>query len=169
MAGPLKDEVQTRFPWLQEDLGFRITRYDYSPRAFGNSTVELQSGSLRIRFTRERGISVQVASLAEPEQWMELGFLWYSLTGTQPEPELDGWGWFLRDHLPQLVDALGPGYPQTKQAFAQAEQKSREILAHQIEQIKRSRQMTWTGPFRWSIAGALILTAAALLLWSLSR
>lgn len=168
MAGPLKDEIQTRFPWLQEDLGFRITRYDYSPRAFGNSTVELQSESLRIRFMRERGISVQVASLAEPDRWMELGFLWYSLSGNRPEPELDGWAWFSRDHLPQLVDALGPGYPQTNQAYRQAEERSHEILAADRAD-QRSRRRPWEGPFRWSIAGALILTAAALLLWSLSR
>src|SRR5580704_17838416 len=125
MPGPLKDEVQTRFPWLQEDLGFRVTRYDYSARAFGNSTVELQSESLRIRFMRERGISVQVASLAEPEQWMELGFLWYSLTDNRPEPELDGWAGFVQEHLAELVDALGPGYPQTRQAYQKAEERSR--------------------------------------------
>src|SRR6266403_166307 len=107
MRGALREELIARFPWLF-DLGFRITEHDYSYNHMGSSFAELESDSLRVRFINDRGsIGVKVASLSEPERWMELGFLWLSLTGDRPSPELDGWAWFLRDHLPQLADALG--------------------------------------------------------------
>ena len=118
---------------------------------------------------RERGISVQVASLAEPDRWMELGFLWYSLSGNRPEPELDGWAWFSRDHLPaSLWTHSDPDIPKPIKRTGRRKRQADEILAADRAD-QRSRRRPWEGRSRWSIAGALILTAAALLLWSLSR
>lgn len=93
MAEPLKDALENRVPWLFQELGFRVTDHDYSYRQMGSSIAELQSDSLRIRFIRDRSvIQVELASHSEPERWLELGFLWYALTGHRPEPELEGWG-----------------------------------------------------------------------------
>ena len=76
MSGPLNDELPKRLPWLFEELGFRTTFHDYSYKAMGSSAVELESASLRVRFTNDRGrVALEVASLAEHDRWMELGYL----------------------------------------------------------------------------------------------
>jgi hypothetical protein len=116
MRGALKEELTSRFPWLFDDLGFRISEHDYSYKAMGSSFAVLESGSLRVKFVNERGvIGVEVASLLEPERWMELGFLWLSLTGERPSPELEGWVWFRRDHLSEIAEALGPTFRRQRQ------------------------------------------------------
>ncbi len=108
MPGPLKTELEARIPWLFQSLDFHVTCQDYSPKHLGDSVAELQSGKLRLRFTRDRGtIQLEVASLSEPNRWMELGFLWYTITGYRPEPQLEGCAWFFREHLSELTDALG--------------------------------------------------------------
>jgi hypothetical protein len=118
MRGAIKEELINRFPWLFEDLGFLIVTHDFSHRVMGSSFVVLQSDSLRVRIVNERGsVYVELAPLEEPERWMELGFLWRALTGDRPDPSLDGWVWFLRDHLAQLTEALGSNFEKTKAAF----------------------------------------------------
>jgi hypothetical protein len=115
---PLKEQLAGRLPWLFQELGFRIVDHGYSHKAMGSSMVELESDTLRVRFNNDRGgISVDVASLAEPEHWMELGFLWKALKDVRPNPALEGWAWFIREHLAELVDALGPGFHDTKRAW----------------------------------------------------
>jgi hypothetical protein len=168
MTGPLNEQLQNRLPWLFEELKFRVAYQNYDPKHMGQSVVELNSDSLRVRFIRGTlGIGVEVASLSEPEQWFELGFLWYALTGDRPEPYLDGWAWFVRDHLVELADALGPKYPQTKQEFQRKEQESREILARHVPRqtaggrLRRFKAtapgMIVMGPVGWIIAAALIV------------
>jgi hypothetical protein len=51
---PLKEQLWETEAWLLNELGFRITRYSYSPRAMGASTVELESEVLRLQFARDR-------------------------------------------------------------------------------------------------------------------
>jgi hypothetical protein len=93
-----------------------VSGHDFSYMRMGNSFAVLQSDALWVRFSRDRSfIQVDVASPSEPGAWMELAFLWSAMTGYRPEPALDGWASFLRDHLPELSDALGAGFPQTKQ------------------------------------------------------
>jgi hypothetical protein len=168
MTGPLNEELQNRLPWLFHDLGLRITHHEYSHKQMGNSVVELESDSLRIRFIRDRSrIQVELASLSEPERWMDLGFLWYTLTGYRPEPELEGWAWFVRDHLGELADALGPKLSQTKQQFERKQEESREILARyrpRLTPAGRIRHFKATplgmmvmGPLGWIVAGGLIV------------
>jgi hypothetical protein len=151
MARPLKEELENRVPWLFQDLGFRVTHHDYSDRHMGDSVAELQSDSLRIRFIRDKSrIQVELASLSEPERWLELGFLWYALTGHRPEPELEGLAWFLRDHLSALQDALGPGFSQTKQQFrARAKRKQRNSYAFR----SGGHPSRSTSPFQGDSAG----------------
>jgi hypothetical protein len=166
MAGPLNDELEKRFPWLFRDLGFRLTHYDCSRAHMGDSVAEIQSNSLRIRFIRDRSrIQVELASATEAGRWFELGLLWYALTGQQPEPELDGWVWFLRDHLSELAEALGPELSQTKKEFQRRQEENREILARYMPPINWTIRlgrfktsplgMIFMGPLGWIIAAGL--------------
>jgi hypothetical protein len=136
MTGPLNEQLRDRLPWLFEELSFRVTYQDYDAKHMGQSVVELQSAALRVRFVRGMyGIAVEVASLAEPELWFELGFLWYTLTGDRPEPYLDGWAWFFRDHLAELTEALAPNFSRTKQQFERSQEESRQILARHTPRL----------------------------------
>ena len=166
MAGPLKEELENRVPWLFQDLGFRVTYHDYSDTHMGDSVAELQSDSLRIRFIRDKSrIYVELAALSEPERWLELGFLWYALTGVRPEPELEGLAWFLRDHFSELEDALGPKFPHTKDQFARRQEEKSEILARYLPRVTlagRLRHFKATplgmlvmGPLGWIVAAGL--------------
>jgi len=169
MSGPLKEAVTSRLPWLFQDFGFRVTYHDFSYKEMGNSVVELQSDSLRLRFVRDRGpISVQVASLNEPERWIELRSFWAVLTGDGPDPELEGWGWFVRDHFSQLVELLGPKFPQSIQQYDQRQKEIRDIVASRYPRprignrilalrYKSSLAALLMGPFGWIIAAALVV------------
>ncbi len=169
MSGPLKEEVTSRLPWLFQDFGFRITYHDYSYKEMGNSVVELQSDSLRLRFVRNMGpVSVDVASLSEPERWLELRSFWAIIFGDGPDPELEGWGWFVRDHFAQLMDILGPKFPQAIQQYDQRKGEIREILAskrprrtlgYRILALQHTSPVgaLLMGPFGWVIATALIV------------
>ncbi len=174
MAGPLYEELEKRLPWLFQDLGFRVVHHDYSPKQMGDSVAELQSDTLRIRFIRDRGIFVvKLSPPGEPPQWMEAGFLWNALTGNRPEPELEGWAWFIRDHLPELTKALGPQLPDTREKYDRRQEESRKILARYIPPVTllgRLRQfkatpwgMIFMGPLGW------IVTAGLLGFWFFSK
>ena len=87
-------------------------------RLWGPPFAVIESDVLRIRFENDRGVlDVEVAALAEPERWMKLNALWQCLTGENATHELDGWAWFLRNHLDRIAEALGPSYGATKIRF----------------------------------------------------
>jgi len=133
MCGSLKEELTNRLPWLFDDLGFRIGEHNYSYKQMGSWFAVLESSSFRVKFVNERGsIGVEVASLSEPERWMELGFLWLSLTGDRPNPQLEGWAWFLRDHVAQIAEALGPNFEKIRAAFDQREREGKESAERYI-------------------------------------
>jgi hypothetical protein len=167
MRGDLKEELSNRLPWLFDDLGFRIREHDFSYKHMGSLFVVLESGSLRVQFVNDRGsIVVQVASLSEPLRWMDLGFLWLSLTGDRPSPELEGWAWFLRDHVAQIAEALGPDFEKTKAAFDQREKESQETAERYLspfrQDARRARFRTFLmGPLGWIVAAFLLIWAAA--------
>jgi hypothetical protein len=121
MRGALKEELTNRFPWLFDDLGFHLAGHDYSYKAMGSSIAVIESDVLRVKFANERGLLyVDVAPVVEPERWMNLSALWLCLAGERPTPELDGWVWFLRDHLGRITEALGTNFVATKLAFDQS-------------------------------------------------
>lgn len=98
-----------RFPWLFDELGFQISAHNYSYKHMGSSFAIIESSSIRVKFVNDRSsIYLEVASPSDPERWMELGFLWMTLTHESPSPQLDGWACFLRDHIAELKEALGP-------------------------------------------------------------
>jgi len=86
--------------------------------------------------------------------------------GTAPRTGIGGWAWFLRDHLAELVDALGPEFPHTKQQFERRLEESREILARYVPPVtlvSRLRHFKATplgtmvmGPFGWIIATVMV-------------
>lgn len=167
MPGPLKVELDRKAPWLVGEFGFQVVYEDYSSEHFGNSIVQLRSDALCVKFVRDRSrIEVHVASVENPEKWMELGFLWYAVTEDRPEPELEGWAWFVRDHLKELAEALGPDFERTKQRFAAKQNASREALEQYKASLRTSIETRpfktrWLGrfvrgPLGWIIAGGLL-------------
>ena len=103
---PLKEQVIEKLPWLFEDLGFRVTWQEYSPKAFGDSLVELQYETLRLRFIRERGqIHAKLAPLSAPEEWWELSFLYEVIHREMPDP-LDAVASSVRSNYPALVGRM---------------------------------------------------------------
>jgi hypothetical protein len=74
----------------------------------------------------------------------KLGFLWYAIRGYRPEPQLEGWAWFLREHLSELEEALGPAFAETKRQFEQKHEESREMFS-----VTFHRQ-TWQADFATS-------------------
>lgn len=163
MTGPLIEQIENRLPWLFQDLGFRVTRSEYAPKHMGDSLVEIQSDSVRLRFVRDRSvIQLALASLSEPDQWLDLGFLWLTLTGDRPDPELEGWAWFFREHLPELTDAVGPRFAQTKLEYERQQEESRKTAGGYVPALTwRSRLnrfrattpgMIVMGPLGWIVA-----------------
>jgi hypothetical protein len=166
MPGSLRDEVTSRFPWLFNELGFRITAHDDSPQTMGSGIVALESDSLRLRFVNDRGgIYVEVTSTSQPQRWFEVGFLWHVLTGDRPTPQLDGWAWFLRDHIRELTEALGPRFATTNDAVLRRERENQVTLSR----YQGSFQPTFMGiPARfyrgqlgWIVAGVLLILLVA--------
>jgi hypothetical protein len=166
MIGPLRDQVLSRLPWLVDDLGFRIgdSAYDYKGR--GASYVELASDSVRLRFTRGVSpISLHVASPAHPDQWFELGALWVALHSKRPDPELEGWAWFFREHLDEIARAVGPEFEQTKDAYAEWKNQVAATVRRyrpRLTLVGRLRSVPWggeflVGPLGWIVAGVLLL------------
>ena len=166
MRFPIREEVSSRFPWLFDELQFRIVEDDYSPR-MGFSYVVLESDSLRVRFLHERhAIDVQVAPKSDPRRWIKLEFLWDVLTGDRPTPQLDGWAWFLRDHIRELAEALGPQLAATSEAVLRQERENQEALT----QYRASLQPTFMGIPRWFYRGPLgWIFAAAILVWTIVK
>jgi hypothetical protein len=166
MRGPLKEELTNRFPWLFKELGFRVREHDVSYQHMGLSFAALASDSLRVQFVNDRGsIGVEVASLLEPERWMELGFLWLSLTGERPSPQLDGWAWFLRDHAAEIGEALGPNFEKTKAAYDARNRESGESLELHLSEFRKHpravRLKTFLSrPLGWIAAAFLLIWVA---------
>jgi len=93
---------------------------------------------------------------------MDLGFLWLSLTGDSPNPQLEGWAWFLRDHVAQIAEALGPNFEKTKAAFDQRERESKESAERYLPSFRRDARRArlkifLTGPLGWIVAAVLLI------------
>jgi hypothetical protein len=165
MRGAIREALIERFPWLLEELGFRIKEHDFSYKNMGSSFVVLESDSIRVMFVNDRGgIGVQVASLSDPGRWMDLGFLWQALTDDRPTPALEGWAWFLRDHISQIAEALGPNFEKTKAAFDERARESKEISDryHSLfrERVRAARFRSFLiGPLGWIVAALLFILA----------
>jgi len=160
MRGAIREYLLNRLPWLFNDLGFHITAHDYSYKAMGSSFAVLESTALRAKFVYDGSSTyVEVASLSDPDRWMELGFLWMSLTGDRPNPQLDGWAWFLRDRLAQLTQALGPDFEKTKAGFEDRVRESAEIAERHTAPLRRSARLHTflRGPLGWAVAAVLII------------
>lgn len=174
MTGPLRDEVIARLPWLVQDFGCRITNHDYSYKHMGDSFVELESDSIHLKFVRDRSsISLSVASPSEPQRWFDAGFLWMTLTGNRPDPELEGWGWFFREHSDAFVQALGPRFDETKALYEEKEEEGRQIMMRHLP--PRTLVARLLGLRSTPLVGSLLmgpvgwLVALAILVWVILR
>jgi len=129
---PLKDEVVEKLPWLFSDLNFKLTYFEYEPRAMGEMVL-LESESLRLRFIRERSVVfVELAPPSEPDRWLDLKRLWESLKGERPQPELQGLAWFVRDNLVTLAEALGPNFQKTKLEYERLVEEGRQAAERHL-------------------------------------
>jgi hypothetical protein len=119
-------------------------------------------------------LKVAAPGKPEPEEWFELGFLWFALTGKRPDPALEGWAWFFREHLTELTEALGPGLEKTKASYNEKQKESAEIMRRYVPPPTllvrllhlRSRPLVGSllmGPLGWLVALALLL------IWAITR
>jgi hypothetical protein len=151
----LKDEVTARLPWLFDDLGFRIT-LERETSGIGSSIVELRSESMHLRFLRGSHLALSVASPEEPSHWLDLDSLWHALTGNWPHPEVEGWGWFFRDHYAEISAAVGPNFPQTKQIYDRREKELADVIARNLPRPRLTFRKMWKGPLGRVLAAGLI-------------
>jgi hypothetical protein len=107
----LKRAIVSELPWLFSDLGFRIVEDDFRPEAFGDSFVTLESGSLRVRFVRDRGqVWADVGTIEKPGKWWHLIYILEAIHGVLPEStfELKQAASLLAENLPAIAESLGP-------------------------------------------------------------
>jgi hypothetical protein len=170
MSGDLKEELN-RFPWLFDDLGFRIVEHEYERREMGHSLVVLESAPLRLRFVKDAGlIGPGIASLSEPEHWMALDLLCKPLTGKSHTNRLEWWVSWIRDHFKELSEAVGPKFSETKLLHDRLQKFEWEQLQRRSEWIRDSHEAggpqwlsrIWKSKLRW-----LILAAIAIAVWKL--
>jgi hypothetical protein len=159
----IDEELQRQFPWFFEELGFQVI----SRNGPGSEAI-LQSDALRLRAARDwREATLTIASLSEPDEWLDPGFLWYSLTDDRPNFHLIGQAWFLRLHGKELEEALGPQIAATKLKHGEKLEISRQLGAARLAEM-RPRSVIWPlsnplvgrilmGPIGWLVAFALIV------------
>jgi len=113
---PFQEQVAVAVPWLFTEYGFVMVWYECNPKVFGNAMVILKSPHLLVRFNRDRSlIDIDFARREEPDQWWEMSLLREASTGdpARLEPTLAASVAYLKDHLQELLDALGPRYSET--------------------------------------------------------
>ena len=167
--GPLKEVLETKFPWLFDELGFRVVSHSYSPAQFGDSEVVLESPTLRLRFRRDRGeVRLEIAAPGETK-WWEFKFVWEAIFHEFPEPALEGYGPLIRSSYSAIAEALGPSLPKTlamlEQQEAERKVQVKEFLNRQHEQLRSSRYAGLRPPRARVITNIVIGIFAALFLW----
>lgn len=128
---PLLQKLQSQAPWLFDELGLEVISYSYSAKAFGNSIVDLHSKEMKLRFIQDRGqIFVDFEVPAEPGKRWAMSFLLEAIQGTAPTPivDLDGVVARLRQNLPSILEALGPGWPKTEQELERRKEERSQAL-----------------------------------------
>ena len=82
-----------------------------------------------MRFTRDRAeIRAQLASISEPETWLNLVSLLEVIHGEKPEPQLEGLAPLVRTNYSQLTQALGPQLSETKKELERRAEEGRRML-----------------------------------------
>lgn len=161
--GPLKDAVCEKFPWLMSEFGFRVTRFHYDPGHMGSSFVEMESDSMRLRFVRDRGpVWIEVGARGSDRRF-DLGQLWVALHGVLPEPALDGWAWFFREHRAEIEELMGPKLGEATEAVDRIRRANAAAMRENAQRpegqwIRRaSARRFLIGPLGWIVAGALLV------------
>ncbi len=121
---------------------------------------------MRLRLTDDRGVSSEVSALAEPEQWMDLRYLWLALTGCPPKPALVGWAALVREHAGELAEALGPALKSTEAAYQEQKQAAAESFKGFRSELRRRSlsarvRLFFRGPAGWIVAAILFLWLTA--------
>jgi hypothetical protein len=171
LTNPLVRLITERMPWLFADHRFKIVDSSYDARSFGNCIVTLESEALRLRFTRDRGISfAELAAQSDPEYWFDVSVLLRPILGERPDASLEGTALLLKNNFPDLVQALGPKFAETKR---EDERRKEELLGRLAKPIpfkfSCSAGSNW---FKQTVTGSVVCVALRLLeigvvLWGL--
>lgn len=101
--------IATHFAYLFRPTGYRIVDSDFS-ESFGNALLVLESGELRLRFTRDkRQMLLEFQPIdGSRNEWFSQGLLKGLLTGDRGGSEVltPEWAEFLGDGLPALESRL---------------------------------------------------------------
>ena len=100
-----------------DELAFQMIEEDYSAESFGNAFVTLESSVLQVRFVLDRDQTfIYLAPPTSREKWPEIYFVLEAIHGKEPEAivEFDEVAIRLRNHFPELVEALGPRLGETE-------------------------------------------------------
>jgi len=128
----LKDELTEQQAWLFQEMKCKVVEESYSPKEFGDSTLTIESKSLRIRFVRDRGqVFVAVASPVDPNTWWNLEDMFEFILHKKVRPEFDlqSVSSLLRNNFTALINSLGLKLDETKRELTKrVHQKEREAL-----------------------------------------
>jgi hypothetical protein len=68
--GPLAEQLRVEAPWLFDELTFKVTVADFMPHHMGDSLAILGSGTLCLRFTRDKSqVFACIAHTSERQNW----------------------------------------------------------------------------------------------------
>lgn len=140
LSTPLSELVTEKLPWLFREFGFRVVSSGFEPAHFGDSHVILQSDTLRLRFTRDRGqVLIDVGVTSEPEHWWGLIALCEVIRNAsiQPRYKLDALASVLQENFSALAEALGPKLPETRQELERRAAERLRALRAQMQFLQQ--------------------------------
>ena len=114
---PLKQEVTEQLHWMFDKFAFRLVEDDFDPKSFGNSFVTLETSGIRIRIVRDRGqVHAEVAARSDSEMWWNVEHVCELIINqnVRISHDLLSIDAVLQNHMLDLVELLGPKYPETK-------------------------------------------------------
>jgi hypothetical protein len=118
--------------------GFRIVHYDYDARSFGNCLVLLESPTLRLRFTRDRGItSGELASRSDPETWYDACLLLSFLHGDRPDASFEGLAVLLQRNWKEVEEALTSNLEEIREREMRRRDETMKYMKKYMKEMQR--------------------------------
>jgi hypothetical protein len=140
LMGPLAEQLRVEAPWLFDELGFKIAASDFMPRHMGDSLTILDSGTLLLQFTRDKGqVFAGMAHPSERQNWWPLWEVHASINGIRPEdtdvlPRIEG-----RFALNVVLSTLRADYPEILLRFTSRWGEMKPELDRRRETLHRYR------------------------------
>jgi hypothetical protein len=120
-------------PFLWEHDRYRFVHSEVAESFGGDALLILESESLRLRFTRDRGQLLLTLQATEPgAEWFSVDLIWRMLAGEKPESaELnEEYAAFLAENLDEIERRFGrPRYERTAAELRELElERARELF-----------------------------------------